>query len=117
MTRRSCTSCCRRSRGRRSRSARTAGSRRRRKSDGRTSLVHIPDDDLAGLAAAGGAVAFAVEGNAIQFAGAPVERLLVDASRGVPVVHLAVAVGAGEEPARRVEGDGEEVRLAELVVG
>src|SRR5262249_39746314 len=68
------------------------------------------------LAAAGGAVSVRVEGDVVQLADAPVERLLVLAGDRVPEVHLAVAVDAGEEAPRRVEGDGEKMRLAELVV-
>src|SRR5262245_26084261 len=78
--------------------------------------VHVPDDDLAELAATGRPVADRVEDHVMQLADLPVERLAMLAAACVPVVDLAVAVAGREEVARGMKRHGKEMSPAQRVL-
>src|SRR5438067_1168729 len=83
--------------------------------DAIVSQVHIPDDDLAGVAAGRGEVAVRREGDAPQPADVPRECLRDLPGLGVVQFHGGVVARGGEVTSGRVEGDGGEVLSA--VVG
>src|SRR5262249_7814569 len=71
--------------------------------------VHVPDDDLALVAARRGEHAVAAEGDGVELADLPVQGPRLLQSLGVPESGLTVARHRHEEPPGRVDGEAFEI--------